>query len=122
MLDDRARAGSSALRWAGFQTGLRFSNGKDKPSLAAYKLAIVVKKRGGGVSIWGHVRPGKGTRFVQLQRRSGRTFVNDGAPVKTNSGDYFSVRRSRGTYRYEGFSGSPSAATTLGFSRVSVPR
>ena len=122
LFDDRARPGSSALRWAGFQTGLRFSNGKDKPSLAAYKLAIVVKKRGGSVSIWGHVRPGKGARFVQLQRRSGKTFANDGAPLKTNSGGYFSVKRARGTYRYEAFGGAPSAATTLGFSRAAVPR
>jgi hypothetical protein len=122
LYDDRARSGSSALRWAGFQTGLRFSNGRDKPALAAYRLAITVKKRGGRVSIWGHVRPGKGTRYVQLQRRSGKTFVNDGAPLKTSSGGYFSVKRGRATYRYEGFSGPPSAASSIGFSRVAVPR
>jgi hypothetical protein len=68
------------------------------------------------------VRPGKGTRYVQLQRRSGKTFVNDGAPLKTSSGGYFSVKRGRATYRYEGFSGPPSAASSIGFSRVAVPR
>ena len=59
---------------------------------------------------------------MQLQRFSGRTFVNDGAPLKTNSGGYFSVKRARATYRYEGFTGSPSAATAVGFSRVALPR
>lgn len=125
LFDDLSRAGSSALRWAGFQTGLRFANGKDKPSLAAYKLALVVKKRGRSVSIWGHVRPGSGARFVQLQRRSGRSFVNDGSPIKTNGGGYFSVKRGRAQYRYQAFSGSPggaNAANTLGFSRTAVPR
>jgi hypothetical protein len=120
--DDVSRAGSSALRWAGFQTGLRFANGKAKPSFAAYKLAITVKKRGGSVAIWGHVRPGSGARFVQLQRRSGKSFVNDGSPLKTNAGGYFSVNRGRGQYRYQAFSGSLSAASALGFSRTAVPR
>ena len=40
---------------------------------------IVVRRRGSGVYVWGRVRPGTGIRFVQLQRRSGRRFVNDGA-------------------------------------------
>jgi hypothetical protein len=123
LFDDLARSGSSALRWAGFQTGLRFASGKAKPSFDAYKLPLVVKRRGGGVSIWGHVRPGTGTRFVQLQRKSGKSFVNDGSPIRTNSGGYFSVKRGkRAQYRYEAFSGSPSATTALGLSRAAVPR
>jgi hypothetical protein len=123
MFDDRARSGSSALRWAGFQTGLRFANGRTKPSFEAFKLALVVHKRGRGVSIWGHVRPGSGTRYAQLQHLAGGRFVNAGPPVKTNAGGYFTARRSgRGRFRYEGFGGPPSAATSLGFSRVAVPR
>ena len=123
MYDDVARSGSSALRWAGFQTGLRFANGKAKPSFDAFKLAIVVHRRGGGVSIWGHVRPGSGTRYAQLQRLQGGSFVNAGPPVRTNGGGYFTARRGgRGKFRYEGFSGAPSAATSLGFSRVAVAR
>lgn len=120
--DDKPRRGPPVVRWAGFQTGLRFPNGKDKPSIAAYKLAITVKKRGGGVAIWGHVRPGSGTRFVQLERKRGRSFVKDGAPLKTNSAGYFSVRRSRTQYRYEAFSGPPGSGTALGFSRIAAPR
>ncbi len=124
LFDDVSRSGSSALRWAGFQTGLRFASGKAKPSFGAYKLPLVVKKRGGSVSIWGRVRPGTGPRFVQLQRKSGGSFANDGAPIKTNSAGYFSARRGkRAPYRFEAFSASSlSAATALGFSRVAVPR
>jgi hypothetical protein len=121
--DDVARSGSSALRWAGFQTGLRFANGKAKPSFDAYKLPIVVKRRAGGVSIWGHVRPGTGTRFVQLQRKSGASFVDDGSPIRTNSAGYFAVKRGkRAQYRYQAFSATPSPSTALGFSRVAVAR
>ena len=123
MFDDVARFGSSALRWAGFQTGLRFASGRIKPSFAAFKLALVVHKRGRGVSIWGHVRPGSGTRYVQIQRRAGGSFVNAGPPVRTNGRGYFTARRgARGQFRYEGFSGRPSSATSLGFSRVAVAR
>jgi Cellulase (glycosyl hydrolase family 5) len=123
MYDDVARSGSSALRWAGFQTGLRFASGKDKPAYEAFKLPLVVHKRRHGVSIWGHMRPGSGARYVQLQRRSGGRFVNAGAPIRTNSGGYFSAKRgARGQFRYEAFSGPPSAAPSLGFSRVAAAR
>jgi hypothetical protein len=123
LYDDLARSGSSALRWAGFQTGLRFSNGKPKPSFDAYMLALVVHKRGRGVTFWGHVRPGTGTRYVQLQRRSGGSFVNDGSPIRTNSGGYFTARRKkRAQYRYQAFSGPPGSGSAFGVSRAAVPR
>ena len=62
LFDDLARSGSSALRWAGFQTGLRFANGKDKPSYAAYKLPIVVKKRACSSYAEGHSSRSTGCR------------------------------------------------------------
>ena len=63
--------GPAALRWAGFQTGLRFPNGGAvKPAYEAYRCPIVVQQaRQRRAAIWGRVRPGKGTRYVQLQRR-----------------------------------------------------
>jgi hypothetical protein len=122
--DDVSRSGSSALRWAGFQTGLRFASGKAKPGLDAYRLALVVhKRRRRGVSIWGHVRPGSGRRYAQLQRRSGGSWVNDGGPIATSSSGYFTARRSRrAIYRYQGFSGPASPATSIGYSRSAVAR
>ena len=117
LYDDPARAGSSALKWAGFQTGLRFSAGTQKPSYEAYRLPIVVKKRGRGVLIWGRVRPGAGIRSAQLQRKRGGSFVNDGSPIATNSSGYFTARRAaRATYRFVGF--AAPGGTQLGFSRT----
>jgi hypothetical protein len=41
-----------------FQTGLRFVDGRAKPSFAAYRLPIWVTRGGGGtVKVWGQVRP-----------------------------------------------------------------
>ena len=45
LYDDPARTGPAALKWAGFQTGLRFHGGDVKPSYDAYRLPIVVKKQ-----------------------------------------------------------------------------
>ena len=95
LYDDPPRSGSAAIKWAGFQTGLRFSSGAAKPSYDAYRLPIVVHRKGGGVSIWGRVRPGTGTRFVQIQRRSGGGFANDGALMQTNSLGYFKTSRGK---------------------------
>ncbi len=59
-------------RYGGFETGLRFANGKAKPSLAGFRLPLAVRKRSDGrVSIWGLARPAKGVTTVDLQVRSG---------------------------------------------------
>jgi hypothetical protein len=117
LYDDPARSGPSALKWAGFQTGLKTAGGTLKPSYEAYRLPIVVKKRGKGVSIWGRVRPGTGTRFAQLQRKQGGSFVNDGSPISTNSGGYFTAKRSvRASYRFIGF--AVQGGAQLGTSRT----
>jgi hypothetical protein len=117
LYDDPARPGPSALKWAGFQTGLKTAGGTPKPSYEAYRLPIVVKKRGRGVLIWGRVRPGIGTRFAQLQRKSGGSFVNDGSLISTNSGGYFTTTRSsRASYRFTGF--ATQGGAPLGTSRT----
>src|SRR6185295_3334567 len=38
LYDDPGRPGPPAVKWAGFQTGLRFAGGRNKPSLEAYKF------------------------------------------------------------------------------------
>ena len=118
LYDDPARPGPSALKWAGFQTGLKTTGGTSKPSYDAYKLPIVVKKRGTkkgrGVLIWGRVRPGTGTRTAQLQRKQGGSYVNDGSPISTNSAGYFTATRSKqASYRFVvvGFAGQGSATS-----------
>ena len=114
LLDDPARPGSMATKWSGFQTGLRFSDGRRKSAYNAYRFPIVVKKRGAGVSIWGRVRPGSGTRSVQLQK-GGR---NSGPKIKTNSLGYFGVRKAAGSYRFRAYS---KDGVLLGTSRTAKP-
>jgi hypothetical protein len=120
LYDDPPRSGSAALRWAGFQTGLRLPGGALKPSYEAYKYPIVVRRRGRGVYVWGRVRPGKGIRYVQLERRSGSSWVKDGPEIDTNFSGYFKVNRSRrATYRFHYVTGI--GGTTIGTSRAASP-
>jgi cellulase (glycosyl hydrolase family 5) len=115
LYDDPARKGPKSQRWSGFQTALRFPNGRAKPALTAFKLPIVVHKRRRGVYIWGRVRPGTGSRYVQL-KRNGR---NDGGKVKTNSRGYFGVKRKKsGKFRFTAYDG---AGKLLGKSRTASP-
>jgi hypothetical protein len=122
LYDDPARTGPAALRWAGFQTGLRFNSGAVKPSYDAYRLPISVKQQRRGVRIWGRVRPGTGTRYVQIQRISGGESTNDGALVDTNSSGYFTVNRSSksATYRFMAYSDA-TASQLIGTSRAAKP-
>jgi hypothetical protein len=122
LYDDPARTGSAALKWAGFQTGLRFHGGTTKPAYDAYRLPISVKKQRRGVRIWGRVRPGSGVRYVQIQRISGGEAVSDGARVSTNSSGHFTVTRSSktATYRFTAYSDS-LASQVIGTSRSAKP-
>jgi hypothetical protein len=116
--DDPARKGPASLRWAGFQTGLRFAGGGPKPALVAYRLPLVVHKRRGGVYIWGHVRPGTGSRYVQIYR-GGR---KQGGRLKTNSRGYFSKKLSgSGKYIYKAYDGPGPKAKLFGKSRTARP-
>ena len=52
----------------GFQSGLELANGKQKPSFAGFRIPLVVHPSGGGVSLWGEVRPPNGENStVQVQ-------------------------------------------------------
>jgi hypothetical protein len=120
--DDPARSGPAALKWAGFQTGLRYHGGTEKPSYDAYRLPISVKKQRRGVRIWGRVRPGTGVRSVQIQRTSGGVDTNDGGLVRTNSAGYFTVTRraKSATYLFLAYS-DPAGTQLIGRSRVAKP-
>ncbi len=111
MYDDKALSS--------FQTALRFRSGKAKPAYGAYRLPIVVHNRGRrGVYIWGRVRPGKGTRYVQL--RIGHK--NNGPRIRTNSRGYFGVNRKRkGSYNFKAYERSGSRIVLIGASRTTSP-
>ena len=102
-----------------FQTGLRFRSGKAKPAYGAFKLPIVVHNRGRrGVYIWGRVRPGRGTRYVQLYGGGRKA----GPRIHTNSRGYFGVKRKRkGNYRFKAYERSGSKLKLVGTSRTASP-
>ncbi len=123
LYDDPARPGASEEEvWSGFQTGLRFNDGRAKPARDAYRLPIVVLRRGAGALIWGLVRPGSGARSVQLEREQGGRFVPSGARFATNGDGFFEVLRPRvGRYRFQAFSAVGPEAKAIGTSRVAAP-
>ena len=126
LYDDPGRPGPPAVKWSGFQTGLRFANGTKKPSWDAYRFPIVVKRVSKTrVLVWGRVRPPSSGRLVQVQKRSGGSFVDTGARIATNSLGYFTFKAKRGDYRFEAFGhdGTTSASqlALLGTSRTASP-
>jgi hypothetical protein len=119
--DDPARPGDTRKQvWGGFQTGLRFIDGQAKPAWEAYRLPLVVHgDTGGGVRIWGRVRPGEGVRHVQLERREGATFRADGRRFETDDAGYFDARRPRrGSYRFRAYLEDGDDARPIGLSRT----
>jgi cellulase (glycosyl hydrolase family 5) len=117
--DDPARPGGRSVRWSGFQTGLRFPNGKKKPAYSAYRFPIVVHRTRRGVRIWGRVRPGSGRRYLQLYAGGRRS----GPQITTNSRGYFGVKRHRvARYRFKAYASAPGGGRTLlGKSRTAKP-
>jgi hypothetical protein len=124
LYDDPARPGPPAVKWSGFQTGLRAANGAKKAAWDAYRFPIVVKKpkRGSSVTIWGRVRPGKGVRSVQLQKRGASSFTNVGGRLSTNALGYFSRKGSSGIYRFVAYGkAADGSEVELGNSRAASP-
>jgi hypothetical protein len=63
--------------WSTYQTGLRFSDGKPKPALAAYRLPFLALSRlrpGHPLNLWGMVRPGDNgaDQTIRLEHRGSR--------------------------------------------------
>jgi hypothetical protein len=85
-------------QYGGFESGLRFSTGKPKPSLRSFPLPIAVKRVGSArVSIWGLVRPARGvTQATVTYRDRGASTYKKLRDVTTDSRGYF---RFTGTYR-----------------------
>jgi hypothetical protein len=126
LYDDPGRPGPPAVKWSGFQTGLRFANGTKKPAWDAYRFPIVVKRvTRTRVVIWGRVRPRGGGRLVQVQKRSGGSYVDTGARIATNPLGYFSFKAKPGDYRFEAYGRDGTTSTSqlalLGTSRTASP-
>jgi hypothetical protein len=69
--DDKPRKGPKVDRYAGFETGLRTSKGKKKPSYNGFILPLAVKRYGESDVLWGRVRPATGETDVTIQHKIG---------------------------------------------------
>lgn len=104
---------SANQRYQGFESGLRFSTGRDKPSLAGFRLPVAALRRGSGVSLWGMARPAAGATSVDIlvQNAGSRTFRRL-RTVRTDSRGGFTTRTAyrqgrRYRLRWEGELGAP---------------
>ncbi len=81
-----------------FNTGLRQENGQAKPSLAAWRLPLVVTRRGANrVEVWGQVRPARGRVRATIQvARSANGRFRTLRRVRTNRAGYFRFELRRG--------------------------
>jgi len=105
-------------QYGGFESGLRFADGKAKPSLNAFRLPLAVKQTGSKVSIWGLVRPATGATTATItyadRGSSGFKKLRD---VTTDANGYFVVSSAwrkgrRWNLTWQGFSGAPVASYT----------
>jgi hypothetical protein len=74
--DDKPRKGSRVQRYSGFESGLRFSNGRAKPAYDAFRLPLAVERYGTSDVLWGRVRPLPAQTRVTIlaSRRKGAKF------------------------------------------------
>ena len=114
LLDDlplRGKVGRS--RYGGFETGLRFSTGRAKPSLSAFRLTLSAVKRGKRASLWGLVRPARATTTVTvLYQDRGRKRFRKLKTIRTDARGSFTTTTTlrkgrRYRLRWEGRNGYP---------------
>jgi hypothetical protein len=111
MRDDLPRRGSN--RYGGFESGLRFSNGRRKIAYRGFRLPLVARRAGRRARLWGHVRPHDGRERVVIEyRRRGGAWRRLKARTTGGRG-YFatSTRYRRGRsyrLRWRSYSGSPT--------------
>jgi len=115
--DDPPIDGVPALqRYGGFETGLRFANGRPKPALNAFRLPLAAHASGSGVTLWGLVRPARGaTTATVLVQDGGRGPFRPLRTVRTDDRGGFTFRTTnrrgrRWLLRWEGTEGEPVRA------------
>jgi hypothetical protein len=70
MRDDKPR--KTGYRYGGFETGLRRSNGKKKPSYESFRLPLAVENYGRNDVLWGLVRPLRAKTRVTVQVKASK--------------------------------------------------
>lgn len=95
LTDDEPKAGAPLIsRYPGFESGLRTTGGKAKPSLDGFRLPLVAKTSGSGVTLWGLVRPAHGSTAVVVERADKGKGFTTLATVTTDARGYFTQRTS----------------------------
>ncbi len=91
--DDRPRPGSRAARYSGFESGLRRSDGRPKPSYDGFRLPLDAQDYGRSDVLWGRVRPLSARTTVSILHspRSGAPF-RELRTLQTNSRGVFGLR------------------------------
>jgi hypothetical protein len=76
MRDDAPRPGPLSQRYSGFESGLRFHDGRAKPSYDEFRTPLVADRRSRTrVVLWGLVRPARGATSIEvLHADRGRSF------------------------------------------------
>jgi len=109
--------------YGGFESGLRFADGRPKPSLPAFRLPLAVERRGSKASIWGLVRPAQATAYPAVTTAT-ITYADRGSSrfrklrtVTTNKRGYFSFTTAwrkgrRWNVTWQSFSGTPVGSFT----------
>ena len=89
MDDDKHKtSGPKIARYPGFESGLRFANGRPKVSYRAFPVPLAALRNGhGGVSLWGLARPAHKRTVVKILA-NGKTYKR----VRTDSRGYFQRR------------------------------
>lgn len=103
---------------ASWQSGLIRTDGTPKPSLAIFPNPFWAQKlKRGSVQLWGQVRPGGGSQTVQLQRRSGGTWITLATVTTDAHGYYFRTVANSKTTTYRGITPAGITASTTIFGR-----
>lgn len=82
--DNHLTKGPKLSRYPGFESGLRFANGRAKVALKSFALPLVAMRRGHGVSLWGQARPAH-RRVTVTILANGRRYLR----LRTDSRGYF---------------------------------
>ncbi len=113
MRDDLPRAGaSSSERFGGFESGLRRSGGRRKPSYGAFRLPLTATRARRRVRLWGLVRPADGPARVRVEWRGRGAWHRLATPRANRHGAWRARARFRRgrvyRVRWRGYAGPPT--------------
>lgn len=104
--------------YGGFESGLRFADGRAKPSLNAFRLPLAVQRTGTKASVWGLVRPANvatppaATTVTVTYADRGSSGFKPLRTVKTDARGYFQFttnwrKQRRWNVTWQNFTGAP---------------